>query len=314
MKHLASRLLPALLVVAACGGNYSNEDLEFQAALPARGALEVRPPAALVIADSAEYYRLTRDVIAQLNAIVVTVVSWVDVVRGMPATSRTSGGRVWGPFPVTEHPGWSMQVAMTKIVDAQAPLGFRLDYAFGLRRTDAGATDPWVTFLHGTHRPGRAGQGAGAFHIVTAEARAAGYPIDDPADPDDLNDILTLDAAFERDGAAYRNVVDVQTVPGSNAAAAHYEYAIAADRSGSLRFTLDREGLTIQELTIASRWRADASGRADAKVTAGLFSTSEHLGTDCWGADTRATYVRRDWDAAQNRGDVASCALPQAAF
>jgi hypothetical protein len=313
--HLTRPRLSALLAVAlvACGGNYSNEDLEFQAALPARSNLEVHPPSNLVVADAAEYYKLTRDVIVQLDAIVATVVAWVDVVRGTPASSRSEGQRIWGPFPVKEHPGWEMRVTMTKLSEADAPLGFRLDYDFGVRRADAAAAEPWITFLFGTHRPGGVALASGSFHIVTAALRAAGYPVDDPADPNDLNDILVIDAAFERDGNAFHNVVDVQTV-GPASPTAHYEYAVAADRSGSLRFAIDREALTIQQLTVVSRWLADGAGRADAKVTAGLFSSTDRLGVDCWATNTRATYVQRDWDPAQNHGDPATCVLPAATF
>ena len=66
-----------------------------------------------------------------------------------------------------------------------------------------------------------------------------------------------------------------------------------------------------QAIGIRSRWLASGAGRGDARVTEGLAALGGNVGIDCWGPDTRATYVRRDFATrSDGDGDPATCVFP----
>src|SRR5512141_1702456 len=109
-SHAMKRFLPILLLGLSACGNYSNEDLDFQLALPQDGELEAKLPQAISLNDSAEYYVTTRKVVTDFNAIARTLVGLVDKVRGISPTSRKGSQRTWGPWPDENHPGWQMRV------------------------------------------------------------------------------------------------------------------------------------------------------------------------------------------------------------
>jgi hypothetical protein len=113
-------IMLAALALAACG-NYSNEDLDFQLALPADGELEAKLPQALILDNSAEYYTLTRRVVTEFNGMAVALVSLVDHVRKYSPTSRNGAERIWGPFADDKHPGWQMRVVMQRLDDPIVP-------------------------------------------------------------------------------------------------------------------------------------------------------------------------------------------------
>src|SRR5687767_13951352 len=106
------RLVVLAGLLAGCG-NYSNEDIEFQIALPERDDLEAKLPGqALVVADAAEYYTTTRSLVQVSNAITDSVLGLVDHVRRYPATTRREGLRIWGPFPHEKHRDWVVRVSI----------------------------------------------------------------------------------------------------------------------------------------------------------------------------------------------------------
>src|SRR4029453_4605888 len=96
-------LIPAL---AGCdAGNYSNEDIDFQLAVPERQDIAVRMPAqALEASDAPEHYRSTRNTGRSLDGMAGAFIGLIDHVRMYPPTERHEGRRVWGPFPVEENP------------------------------------------------------------------------------------------------------------------------------------------------------------------------------------------------------------------
>ena len=121
---MTSRYL-ALLVLAALSfgacGNYSNEDLDFQLALPEDGDLDAKLPQALTNDASSEYYKTTRQVVTTFNGGATALVGLVDHVRGYSPTSRSGAQRIWGPFSDDNHPGWEIRVVMQRFADPSAP-------------------------------------------------------------------------------------------------------------------------------------------------------------------------------------------------
>src|SRR5688500_199983 len=89
-----ARLLGLAFVAASCGGTYTNEDIEYQAVVPARGHLVPRV-AAQRVAGSAEYYQLTVTMAEVYGGVLDPVADVLERVRRHPATSRTAAGRIW---------------------------------------------------------------------------------------------------------------------------------------------------------------------------------------------------------------------------
>jgi hypothetical protein len=111
--------------------------------------------------------------------------------------------------------------------------------------------------------------------------------------------------------APYTAEMTVRNVPGAPAPGATYAYSENADGSGEMTFVWRvRDNVWLQAAELHSRWVAGGAGRADASIVEGLAAAAGARGVDCWGPDTRATYVRRDFGERRMEGDPASCVLP----
>jgi hypothetical protein len=287
----------ALATLAGCGGDYSNEDLDFDLALPERDDVVVKLPAqSLETNDSAEHYRSTRGVVASLNGLADGFLSLIDYVRSYPPTERTIGHRQWGPFPSQGHPGWNVRMVLDRV---GTPV--RFEYRIEFQAT--GSTAPWAPLFTGNFAPlGGVRHGRGALQFTAAAARAAGYPLDG------LVGLQTLDITYDTSGFPISLEIQDTDFPAGNMAS--YKYLQQQDGSGSMRFgfPFPAGGIFASSLEIYSRWFGSGAGRADLKVLTGLATGMK--GVDCWGIDTRATYVHRDWDKAMEKGSEATCVFP----
>ena len=288
MRTLA---LLGAICAGACG-NYSNEDLDFELALPDQSDIAAKMQTPVPRADSAEYYLATRSAVTTFNTMVVDLTGLIEVVRGTTPTSRNGNQRTWGPFADDKHLGWEIRVVMQR--SSVSPSLLHMDYWVQVRMV--GQDDSaWVSFLTGKYdSQGSARTGSGEIHLLVNDARAALYPVDD--DPG-LRDLDHLDVTY--DNAAYpisvvMNIVNLTT---ATTQAGHYEYHQNQDGSGTMTFywqgTTDT-GVPITA-TMQSQWLGSGAGRADltADVTPNLPNQSTTLGTDCWDADTVATYSYR---------------------
>jgi hypothetical protein len=308
MAQSKSKLIAmvALLAAGACG-NYSNADVDFQLALPARDDLAVNPPAALTVADSAEYYRMTADGIRDTNRLIDAIRDLIDYVRSFPPTERKLNERIWGPFPAERDPSFEVRVRIQRTPLSGEP-GYLFTYQIEFhRRGDASA--PWFPLITGQFAPGAGGvrRGSGDLHVILTDARAQGYPVPE------WGEIDRIDIVHKR--LDYPHTVDmtmtnVATAPFPRA---EFQHSLNADGSGEVRFVLRPRdlGIYVQAIAIRTRWLPTGAGRGDARVTEGLAALSGNVGIDCWGPDTRATYVRRDWANPKiETGDPATCVFP----
>src|SRR4051812_7704845 len=147
-KTLIPLLLVAGLTSAGCG-NYSNEDLEFMQALPEKPDLSADVPtrSALVLANTAELYRMTRDVVAIFNGVVDAFLTLIDAIRAYPPTTREPNMRIWGPFAAgKDKPGWDvrMKITRTDLATFTYEVGFR-PTGFG-----GGEEEGWINIVTGT--------------------------------------------------------------------------------------------------------------------------------------------------------------------
>ncbi len=299
-QRVACGLSLALVATVGCGGNYSNEDLDFQAALPEQSDLVAKLPAqSLTTADSAEYYRTTRDVVVLFNGVMNGFLGLVDYVRAYPPTRRDGDVRIWGPFPADAHPTWQLRMEMTRVSDPSVALfGFHFDYHLDVRQKQSGDAN-WLVLFSGVFRPGgSARQGEGRMKLDTRAARGVGYPLDG------LDKLEQLDVTYRTGQFPMTVDLTLINIPGSETPGAAYQYREQADGSGEMLFAFRTSNSL---LLVQSRWLGSGAGRADVKVLEGGRLATGLKGTDCWAIDTRATFVRRDWEPAARQGDEATC-------
>jgi hypothetical protein len=294
----------AIVLLAAAGcdaGNYSNEDLDFLLAVPERQDIAVRlPTQALETNDSAEYYTATRNTVKSLDATADAFLALIDHVRAHPPSERHADRRVWGPFPVMENPLFLIRLVVDRLSAPGQPLRFRYSVEFRARADQSGVFAPLIT---GEFTPsGEARKGTGVLHFTSMAARAASYPLGG------LLPIDSLDIEYRTDAFPLRIKVTLVTFPARETWV--YEHTEEQDGAGSMLFTFPTPGPVITSVRIRSRWLGSGAGRADIDVLAGLPIALNAKGVDCWGIDTRPTYVHRDWDRSVEFGVASDCVFP----
>jgi hypothetical protein len=295
----------SVVCFAACG-NYSNEDLDFQLALPQQSDIGANTQLAKARVNSAEYYRDTRNAITTFNTMVTDLLGLIEHVRGYPATSRQGNRRIWGPFP-DKYPTWQIRVVMDRSSVSQTLL--HMDYWVQVRPvgTDDSA---WVSFLAGSYSSsGSARTGTGDIHLLASDARDATYPVDD--DPG-LAELDHLDVHYENTAYPLRVTMTIVNLPKASTRSGIYDYSENQDGSGSMTF--DWQGTTDAGVSIAAKmkaqWLGSGAGRADVTghLTANTSGSATLLGTDCWGVDTVASYsFRAGQTSAPPLNDPAAC-------
>jgi len=296
-----------VLLLAACG-NYSNEDLEYMNAVPARVDIAAVIPRALMPANEAELSRLTHDVITAFNGALLFLEA-ADEIRKYQPTSRILNGRVWGPAPMEgRHVGWQWRFIITR--DPAAPEMF--SYAFEVQRIGAG--DAWIPFISGTFvATGGVRKGMGHFRITTDALRAAGFflEINVKGDGELLKelDVMYSTAAFPisvtMGMVLYTDALTA--TPFMNWVTIDYHHEAQSNGQGAMEFkgTDSKTGWT---LGIESRWLPTGRGRADARAMdgAGVDMTR----TQCWDDSFVQTYDYTPWDQPPDpieEGMIADC-------
>ena len=298
MKRLVATVIATLVLAAGCGGNYSNEDIDFQLALPEKEDLAAKLPVqALEITDSAEYYRATRNTVLLFNGLGDAFLRIIDAVRSFPPTERSGARRIWGPFPNERFREWVLRLVIDRVGDPLAPTRFEYEVQFRRARELSAA---WTPLIRGSFAPGGGvRRGEGSLQFLSAPARTATYPLEGLTETDELR--------IDYQTRAFPMTVKLTLVGFPTRQQAVYEYAESADSSGtmSFRFPTPQGGAFASALQIRSRWNGAGAGRADVTVAEGAFAGARAV--DCWGIDTRATYVLRGWMTAENKGTENTC-------
>lgn len=296
-------LLALLLGVAACG-NYSNEDLEFMNAVPARDDLAVNlPPKPLSTTNEAELSAQTHDTVRGFNGLLDGVLAYVETVRSYQPTSRASDSRTWGPAAAahegTNDPnGWEWRFVMTR----DAGYSNTFDYRFDLRPLG----DPnalWTAFITGSFDAAvGVRRGNGHFLVDFKSLRDRAYPFD--------NDDGALAAvALTYATAEFPISVSMMfaTVEGKTA---QIDYKAQADGSGALDFTLVGDFIltsAIETIATTSRWLPSGAGRSDQVIQSGDGAGLHRI--ECWSDAFVETYSDKPWLTADQRmtGDPSLC-------
>jgi hypothetical protein len=289
-------------LLAACG-NYSNEDLEFMAAVPTTTQLAVELPSAVNTTTEAELAKDTHNAIDTVNQMLHNVLGLIDGVRTYTPTTRSSDSRTWGPFDDQNHAGWQWELTVNR--DASTPTTFM----YALQARNLAIMPDWVPFLSGEFdAAGGASQGNGQVKADFAALLAAQFPLD--AKTAALADITIAYQNLDTSGSPTQVSMTIDSASSDPNAptSLSIEYEILADQSGQMAFTLTGNlvpGPAIETVQVLSQWLSSGAGEATLKVAAG-----DGLGlsqTECWDSGFGATYNSKPWSLTENIGSSTDC-------
>lgn len=299
-------MLALCLVGLACG-NYSNEDLEFMAAVPTTTQLAVELPAAVNTVAEAELAKRTHDAIATVNGALRDVLGLVDGVRAYTPTSRTDDSRTWGPFPDGQHPGWSWELIVLR--DATSPTTF----TYQLQTQNAAAQTGWLLFVSGSFDgAGGARQGSGQVAANFKALSDAQFPLDSGAAK--LADLSIAYHNVDLAGSPTQVTMTIDSAPDATGSVTslNIQYEILTDQSGEMAFTLTGNlvaGPATEIVQVNSQWLPSGAGEATMRVASGDGAGLEQ--TECWDGAFAATFESKPWSPADDVGTADACpALP----
>jgi hypothetical protein len=300
------------VVLAACGGNYSNEDVEFINALPVRADLESKLPQtaskalqatrrdALSVDQPSQVYLDTKNASDGFNNGLFALLSVIDQIRIIPPTHRDGYRRIWGPFPSNDFPDVRVEVVIER------PQSGYYEYRIEQQLKNASSSAPWIPVIKGQFLvTGSARKGSGELHLLAKATRDAGIPVSK-----DIETWDTLDVAYATDRSPLQVEMVIRTVPDAKQAVTTipYWYREYDDRRGSMQFAVQVTSPDgTMTLAVMTHWLPTGQGKADITVAAGPFF---HLtGIECWDAQFRVKYSSKPWETPTTVGDPASCAL-----
>jgi hypothetical protein len=282
-------------------GNYSNEDLEFMQALPEKTDLSAEVPtrSAVVLGDTAELYRMTRNVVVIFNGVVDSFLTLIDAIRAYSPTTRLPNERIWGPFPAQDQPGWEVRMVMVR--QDLATFAYEVEF-----RPMGAGDDAWTVVINGNFAStGGVRKGSGHLVVSTAAARAAGL------DPGlGYLDSMTTDY----DNHSFPITVNLQftNLPNpltpDDPTQGTYGFAIDENGNGSLSFNFTGNsipGPAIDVVQVTSAWLGSGEGRSDLQVVSGDAAGAHE--TQCWNGQFQAVYTDKPWSPLEDLGDPSVC-------
>jgi hypothetical protein len=295
--------LAVLATLFGCG-NYSNEDIDFQLALPEQSEIEAKLPQALSNADSAEYFIKTHEAVAQFNGFLSHSIDLIEKVRGYTPTTRQGKRRIWGPFPHETHPAWLLRVVMDKSDIPDQPNLLGINYAVQLSRQ---GTFGWYDFLTGSYiSSGSAREGRGEIHWWLGRGRNISFPVD----AEGMAGLDEIHIQYDTQADPISVKLQLVNALGQSTRGISYDYLEYSDGSGTMTFDLELAAMPNLTTKIISRWHGSGAGRADVVVNLGNLTWISE--TDCWGIDSLATYVYRRENTPQvSLGDASTCIVSE---
>jgi len=307
-------LFPLLLMIvvgltgltgAGCG-NYSNEDLEFMSALPEQSDLSAEVPvrSAVVLADTAELYRMTRNVVVIFNGVVDSFLSLIDAIRAYSPTTRLPDERIWGPFPAQNQPGWEVRMVMVR--EDLATFTYEVDF-----RPIGSGDDAWIEVIGGSFAAtGGVRRGSGHLEVTTAAARAAGL---DPG----LGFLDSMIADYDNHASPITVNLSFTNLPNPLApddpTQGTYGFSTDANGNGSLTFNFSANSIPgpvgIDVFEVTSSWLGSGEGRSDLQVVSGDAAGAHEA--QCWNRQFQVVYTDKPWSPLEDIGTPSDCpAIP----
>ncbi|MBL8920818.1 MAG: hypothetical protein JNJ54_18280 [Myxococcaceae bacterium] len=306
---MRSSTLLSVLLFTACGGTWSNRDLEFAAALPSRAELSSKLPTSassaqpltrrdgLNAGDPSQAYADTKKAVTDFNGLLDFFLGVVDSVRSVSPTSRSGDSRTWGPFAAKDAPGFQFQVTIALVSsDPQETFGWKLQ----ARKLGEQA---WLDVVRGTFQASAetVRKGMGQIEVPVKEFR----------------DQLKIDPAFAQlDSIVIGYVTNanpkLSTMTFTFAAgnpggfsSAGYASRQADDGSGAMGFSLKTLDPNTSRLDIVSRWRTTGAGVAIATVAEGNYRGATRI--ECWDTSFKVVFFKETWPGGQESGVQSAC-------
>lgn len=300
-------VISLVVVLAGCGGNWSNADLAYQNALPRRDDLRSKLPASasssplegvstrrdgLMVGDPSATWGQTKKAAADYNGLLDLLLGIVDQVRAIAPTSRTADSRTWGPFADSNNPGREVQVVIRKVDETN--FEWRIE-----SRPNGGE---FLRILDGNFAAtdtARRGRGNIVVHVK------------------DFRDVIKVSAEMAQlDEITLGYVTDLfpnrmellfTFKPGSTSglSSAGYTARRQEDGSGAMRFVYTSTDPNVTELEINSSWKPTGEGRAVGAVRRGTYQGFNV--TECWGRSYTVTYYAESWASGVTNGSAADC-------
>ncbi len=303
-------IVMSVFVLSACGGTWSNKDLEFAAALPSRAELVSKLPQratttqpltrrdGLNAGEPSQAYADTRQAVNDFNGLLNFFLGVLDNVRQVPPTSRTETTRTWGPFTAKDNPGFQFQVVVSRVESETETYGWKVQ----ARKLGE------VEFFDLVR---------GAFK-ATADVRKGQGVIEVPVKT--FRDRLTVDDTFRRadlitigyftEGSPRLVNVAFTFAAGNPGGLSEGGYGSKedSDGSGAMAYTLSSPGnADIKKVTVASRWKSDGAGLSVGLVDEGTAAGATRV--ECWDAAFKVVWFKESFPGGQESGRQADCAI-----
>jgi hypothetical protein len=215
-----------------------------------------------------------------VNAMVDTLLGFVDAVRELPPSSREEDARTWGPWPLDNNPGYD-----ARMVSSRRGVG-EFAWSFEIARH---GTSSWSSFFSGAHVAGatvREGLGNFAFDGIALDA------IDGSPDTP-----FYLEVDYDHWDGNYVTFTAWSDSSAENLIA-KYVYNIDLEHAGDVTFDTSSpdfaNGEEVEHLHVTTRWVPDVGGRGDAVVSGGNvedYFIESVTYTQCWLPDGTVLYM-----------------------
>jgi hypothetical protein len=304
----AHHLLSLLCLSSACGGNWSNRDLEFVNALPRPAELRSKLPDTaqnkeplsgvstrrdgLQVGDPSKSYQDARRAQRDFNNLIDYCLNVIETVRKLAPTQRTSDSRIWGPYPDEKNPGYEIQIGIRQrsadtfswAVQVRPKGGEFFDVLTG----DYQATDSV-----------KRGRGTLALHLAQVRGK---LKLDDG-----LEAIDEITVGYISDTFPKRVEMLFTFAPGNASGLSQigYTYREQADGSGAMRFLQRSTSTDITALEIDAFWVPTGAGRVVGRVLEGTYAGAALA--ECWDTSFIVTYFTEAWAGGQSSGSASDC-------
>jgi len=299
-----------MVAAAACGGNWSNRDVDFANALPDRVVLKSKLPETatstnpltgvetrrdgLVVGDPSSAYADTRAAQATFNKVIDDVLTLVEAIRKYPPTDRTDDSRTWGPFADEKNRGAEFRLVVTQSADST--------FHWSFEEHPANSAD-YFRIVSGEFRPTdnlKRGQGTMVVHVQEFRPHLG--------TDDSMKYVDQIDIGYVSDSYPLTVSMLYTFTPGNPEGFSTISFVSrkAEDGSGALQFTVATPNNPKQLSTAYSAsWLPSGAGRAAGVVQAGEYAGA--TATQCWSGAFLITYYNEGWPAGMSSGNPADC-------
>ncbi len=297
----------ALSLASACGGSWSNKDLEFLGALPSRTELQSKLPGLsstsrpllgtrqdeLAVGEASIAYADAKKASGDFNGLLDSLLTVVDTIRQLPPSQRTATSRRWGPYPDSKNPGAEFVLDMTQ-TDART-------YAYVVRVRKAPAD--FVDILLGNFvATDQLTKGAGQLVLLPAAAKAV-IAVSAPLDQLQRIDVGYFTADFPK-----RVDMVLTFVPGASSglSGVGYVYRELASGAGAIAYQFRSTNADVSVADVVAVWSPGGAGKAAIEVKQGRYTGAAKA--ECWNDDFKITYFKEGWAGGTTGGEPGACA------